>query len=324
MPRDVIMPALGMAQDTGLIVAWRKEPGDAVSKGDALFEVETDKSVMEVEADASGYVARILVAAGGEAPVGEVIAVITDEKPAHPLGPGAAAAKPAAKAETSRPAPAAKAPAATPELAPPAAARSGGRVFASPKARRLAAERGIDVAGLAARGVGQPILAADLDGAAASPPPPLPGELVVARAPRAGFDAFVDWLGREGAVEASAVLAAFAAAGLRDLQPEPDAPITVATETARYADPDRGRLLRLLPAESVGAPSLVVRDLRATRLTASRRPGDGGAPVLTLQRSPTGEAYDVALDAAHLQPEAAALFVDAVAARVEDPLRHLL
>jgi pyruvate/2-oxoglutarate dehydrogenase complex dihydrolipoamide acyltransferase (E2) component len=54
MPHDVIMPALGMAQDTGLIVSWLKKPGDAVKTGDALFEVETDKAVMEVEAVADG------------------------------------------------------------------------------------------------------------------------------------------------------------------------------------------------------------------------------------------------------------------------------
>ncbi|MBV6638758.1 MAG: lipoyl domain-containing protein, partial [Mameliella sp.] len=50
MPHDVIMPALGMAQDSGLIVAWHKEPGAAVATGDVLFEVETDKATMEVEA----------------------------------------------------------------------------------------------------------------------------------------------------------------------------------------------------------------------------------------------------------------------------------
>ena len=54
MPHDVTMPQLGMAQDAGKIVSWLKKPGDAVSKGDALFEVETDKATMEVEAQADG------------------------------------------------------------------------------------------------------------------------------------------------------------------------------------------------------------------------------------------------------------------------------
>ena len=53
MPHDVIMPALGMAQDSGILVSWLKQPGDAIAVGDALFEVETDKATMEVEAQHS-------------------------------------------------------------------------------------------------------------------------------------------------------------------------------------------------------------------------------------------------------------------------------
>jgi pyruvate/2-oxoglutarate dehydrogenase complex dihydrolipoamide acyltransferase (E2) component len=78
---EIIMPALGMAQDTGLIVAWRKKPGDAVAAGDILLEVETDKSVMEVEAGHDGFVAAILADAQQAVPVGSVIAIITAEKP---------------------------------------------------------------------------------------------------------------------------------------------------------------------------------------------------------------------------------------------------
>ncbi len=64
MPLDVIMPALGMAQDTGLIVAWHKQPGDAVAKGDVLFEVETDKATMEVEAAADGFLTDVAAGEG--------------------------------------------------------------------------------------------------------------------------------------------------------------------------------------------------------------------------------------------------------------------
>jgi pyruvate/2-oxoglutarate dehydrogenase complex dihydrolipoamide acyltransferase (E2) component len=59
MPHEVTMPQLGMAQDAGKIVSWLKAPGDAVTKGDALFEVETDKATMEVEAQASGYLTHV-------------------------------------------------------------------------------------------------------------------------------------------------------------------------------------------------------------------------------------------------------------------------
>ena len=76
MSHDVIMPALGMAQDSGLLVSWFKQPGDAVAIGDALFEVETDKATMEVEAQHAGFLTQISAKSGDEVPVGQVIAVI--------------------------------------------------------------------------------------------------------------------------------------------------------------------------------------------------------------------------------------------------------
>jgi pyruvate/2-oxoglutarate dehydrogenase complex dihydrolipoamide acyltransferase (E2) component len=76
MPHEVIMPALGMAQDTGLIVSWLKKSGDVIKAGDALMEVETDKAVMEVEALADGVLTDIRAVAGDAVPVGSVIAVI--------------------------------------------------------------------------------------------------------------------------------------------------------------------------------------------------------------------------------------------------------
>ena len=76
MAHDVTMPQLGMAQDAGKIVSWAKAPGDAVAAGEALFEVETDKAVMEVEAPAGGYLSAVAYGDGAEVPVGAVIARI--------------------------------------------------------------------------------------------------------------------------------------------------------------------------------------------------------------------------------------------------------
>ncbi len=61
MSHDVIMPALGMAQDSGILVSWSKQPGDAIAVGDALFEVETDKATMEVDAQHSGFLTNVVV-----------------------------------------------------------------------------------------------------------------------------------------------------------------------------------------------------------------------------------------------------------------------
>src|SRR5438105_2671816 len=80
MARQVILPALGMAQETGIIVRWLKAEGDEVTKGEPLAEIETDKATVEIEAPASGVLANITGAVGVEIPVGQIIASI--------LGPG--------------------------------------------------------------------------------------------------------------------------------------------------------------------------------------------------------------------------------------------
>ena len=83
--RAVTMPQLGMAQDTGVVVAWHVAPGDKVAEGDVLFEVETDKTTMEVPATEAGYVAALLAGEGEEVPVGEAVAILTDAPPAAPF-----------------------------------------------------------------------------------------------------------------------------------------------------------------------------------------------------------------------------------------------
>ena len=76
MATDVILPALGMSQDTGKIVQWLKTEGQQVVKGEALLEIETDKATVEIEAPANGVLARVSAAAGEDIPVGQVIAAI--------------------------------------------------------------------------------------------------------------------------------------------------------------------------------------------------------------------------------------------------------
>src|SRR5437588_12521891 len=87
MPTDVIMPALGMAQDTGVVVSWKKQPGDEVIKGEPLLEVETDKAVVDVEAPATGTLASISAEAGAEVPIGTTIAVILAPGESSPPSP---------------------------------------------------------------------------------------------------------------------------------------------------------------------------------------------------------------------------------------------
>ena len=172
MPINILMPALSPTMTEGTLSKWLKKEGDPVSSGDAIAEIETDKATMEVEAADEGVLGKIVVPAGTEGvKVNEVIAYLLEEgEDASSLGKGNGA--PPKKAETAAPAaPQATAPAASPAApksaaAAPAPASSGGeRVFASPLAKRMAAQAGIDLSGLAGSGPHGRIVRADIEGA---------------------------------------------------------------------------------------------------------------------------------------------------------------
>jgi pyruvate dehydrogenase E2 component (dihydrolipoamide acetyltransferase) len=149
---DVIMPALGMAQETGKVLRWLKAEGDEVAKGEPLMEVETDKVTVEIEAPTDGLLAGLRAAEGADVPVGEAVAVI--------LAPGEAlpenGSSPAPEQAPATAAPVAAAAVETPQ-------REARRRLASPKARRLAAEQGIDLDVLGeGSGPGGAVVAADV------------------------------------------------------------------------------------------------------------------------------------------------------------------
>ena len=80
MSYEVKMPQLGMNQDTAIILSWFKKEGDKIEKGDPLFEVETDKATMEVEAQTDGYLSNVDAEEGTEVPVGQLMALIVDDE----------------------------------------------------------------------------------------------------------------------------------------------------------------------------------------------------------------------------------------------------
>ena len=155
MPVDVIMPALGMAQETGKILRWLKAEGDSVRKGEPVMEVETDKVTVDVEAPADGTLASVRAAEGSEVPVGEVVALV--------VGAGETARAPVAAAPEA-------VPARTPHRTEPARPRrrEHGRPLASPKARKLAEARGIDIGALRGSGPNGAVVAADVEAAASA------------------------------------------------------------------------------------------------------------------------------------------------------------
>ena len=172
MPIELKMPALSPTMEEGTLAKWLVREGDSVQSGDLLAEIETDKATMEFEAVDEGTIAQILIPEGTDnVKVGTVIAVIAGEDEdagstkVAPTPAPAPAPAPAAKADPA-PAPAA-APAPAPTAAPAPAAQ-GERIKASPLAKRIAADKGIDLAALTGSGPGGRIVKADLEGAAAS------------------------------------------------------------------------------------------------------------------------------------------------------------
>ncbi len=169
MPINILMPALSPTMEEGKLAKWLKAEGDTITSGDVIAEIETDKATMEIEAVDEGTLGNIVVAEGTEGvKVNAVIAVMLEEgedASAIGLAPAEAPAPVAAPAEAPAAAPAA--PAAPAPAAPATAA--GGRVFASPLARRIAAENGLDLARISGSGPHGRIVKADVEGAVAAP-----------------------------------------------------------------------------------------------------------------------------------------------------------
>ncbi|WP_296616780.1 pyruvate dehydrogenase complex dihydrolipoamide acetyltransferase [Sphingomonas sp.] len=198
MPIEIKMPALSPTMEEGTLAKWLVKAGDTVKSGDLMAEIETDKATMEFEAVDEGVIAEIVVPEGTDnVKVGQVIAILAAE------GEDASAAKTAPKAEApkteapkaeaapaSAPSPAPAAPAAAPAPTPtPATVAPGDRVKASPLARRIAAEKGVDLASVVGSGPNGRIVRVDVEGAKpgaaapASAPAPAATEGAAAPAP---------------------------------------------------------------------------------------------------------------------------------------------
>jgi pyruvate dehydrogenase E2 component (dihydrolipoamide acetyltransferase) len=188
MITKVLMPKLSDAMETGKVIKWLKKEGDAVKGGDVIAEIETDKANVEIEAFGGGVLRKIMVGEGGQVPVGDMIGVIAD--PADDIGsvatapsprPAAAAPAPSAAPSTARPDPlpameSYKSAPATNAVVPMSAAPAqvpgrDGRVKASPLARKVAAQSGVDLRLLQGTGPGGRIVRRDVETAATAPRP---------------------------------------------------------------------------------------------------------------------------------------------------------
>jgi pyruvate dehydrogenase E2 component (dihydrolipoamide acetyltransferase) len=170
--QDIAMPRLSDSMEEGTVLKWIKQVGDEVAVGEELVEIETDKANMGYEADVAGTLLEILIEENESAPVGATIARIGDPS-AAPAPTGDASPEPAAPAPEAEPTVAA-----TPPSASPTPATNGnGRIKASPLARRIASETGVDLSTLSGSGPAGRIVKRDVESAtqtASTPPPAIP------------------------------------------------------------------------------------------------------------------------------------------------------
>ena len=318
MPSEVKMPQLGMNQDSAVIVSWLRRAGDKVASGEPIFEVETDKATMEVEAATDGYLAGLRVEEGADVPVGDVIAMIVETEEAVAEHATAAAPPPAASEASERsdpepvddidPDPEPEAPSAPVAPQPVLLQRATGKVLASPLAKRMAAERGIDLAALRAGGVPEPLHAADLSHA------PAGAQSVLSANVDGG--ALTALLQRSENPDRTLLLAAFAAGAWRSVFDADDIRIAI-----RGVDGTTS-IYSARPGGEDQAPALSLIDLCDTRLS-SFAPGSGGIFLAVAQR-PSTYVLTLSFNEGTLPLAHAIALLDAIAARVEDPIRQLI
>ena len=349
MPYEVLMPQLGMAQDSAIIVSWLKAPGDAVVADDPLIEVETDKATMEIPAGRDGFLTQIRAAVGVEVPVGDVIAIISESADDFVTMPaaGEAHATPAMLSEpasntsvSAKTATAAWQPpvqndtstaSVTVSAKPVRPAKKMGvaeRVLASPKARLAVADRGLDLNALVRQGAEQPIHFCDLDQFSTSS-----GSGLSVLSAQAEGETFAGLLTQQADPIATRrrVLSAFACGALRMAAGWSDRPIMV--ESSNLGDireylknPD---LTGVSAGRATGDVDLFEVDLTLFDLTETRlkeyRPAMGHMIQVSVATDTHG-GFSLCLSFCSdvLSVTVAADFLNNFAMRIEDPIRHIL
>ena len=331
---NIIMPVLGMAQDSGKLISWNKALGDAVASDDVLFEVETDKSTMEVPAGADGYLAAIMADAGEDVPTGQTIAIITTSKPDKTYSQSAIKAEAVTPIVVSAHAPKTEAPMPAVPKTAPTTSRNDGRILASPKARRLASVAGLDLAKLVSAGHPQPYHAVDIDvlrnlpteGSNVVNSSVVPRQ-ITARAPRAGTEDFLIWMLKDGGVTItpSTLWASFASGAMREEDHDcPDIAVQIAPlqgDKTTLLNPDQSRLSQ--QTETTNPASIILRDLTCSHIT-SLNLGPTDAPTITIAHD--GDTLRLSLDFTpdQLSDTVAIALISGLANRLADPLYHLL
>ncbi len=327
MAHEVIMPMLGMAQDTGKLLSWCKSAGEAVAVGDVLFEVETDKSVSEVEAQADGFLAGVSAEEGADIPVGQVIAMITAD-PDEAIAPGPEISRPVAETPSDPQPQVQESPVAAPPLQ-----TGGDRILASPKARRLAKEAGLTLSQFSEAGVPQPIRAADVERLATQPiaqaAPHAGAKLhIAAQVPAVGCNALIIKMNDDAGVQLSLanLAVAFAAVALRVVSDAQNLTLTLkqhGNPSVTFHDPDKMRLSQMTGEEGDAPADLELIDLGETYLTTTAIDA-GATPTLTIALTGGNIHLSLSYSSSNLTTDQAIALMSDLSARMAEPLLALV
>jgi pyruvate dehydrogenase E2 component (dihydrolipoamide acetyltransferase) len=284
---EVVMPRLSDSMEEGTVLQWLKQVGDEVAVGDELVEIETDKANMAYESDLAGTLAEILVQEGETVAIGTPIAQIgaasevagrdgegTDRSAAGPVAAGDPPPPPVAEASSGAGPP--TAPPAEAAINAPSAPNGGGRPKASPVARRIAKERGLDLAQLQGSGPGGRIVKADVEKAGATPTAPAP-EPVGAPGLDPGTAATQDG---ETGLEPATARAPADAPGAAAAGPAPVGAPETAKGTVSYEDPSKlqSTVARRMSESKATAPHFYLEaEIDMSRLVSARSQIKAGA-----------------------------------------------
>ena len=330
MSFDIIMPVLGMNQDTGIIAQWLKQPGEWVSSGDAVLSVETDKAVQDIETRHEGYLSHVKYEEGAEVPVGDVIAQLTatPETSSAPVAaaPAASVAKePVAQQQVVAPAPVA-AVASGPKAPMPMKQSTTGKILASPKAKFLASERNIALADVAASGVAQPFHAQDVANYVPLKATAKSRSKVSVKVKPDALVNMEQWLGAEGfTISRAELLAVMTAGALRftqAIESDADCYVTLAADETSILNPDRAGLsgIELLTSEVDTTVSLW--DFTDSPIASFSDDNHAGISIAFFGESEW--TVDLSYDSELISAKQAVALLSELVLRFSQPLRQLL
>lgn len=347
------MPALGMTQDTGEILSWNFELGALVKSDDILFEVETDKTTVEVEAGSAGIIVEVRASAGEAVPVGAVIAVIDSDESAAPTVSTVAASSIVSdttdasvsstleKPEVSKVISPTKAPSIISRVPTrtennSSGVQASGHILASPKAKLAARDKGISLEQLVAAGIEQPLQYVDVQNYV--PSDSTSGHslsLLQARVEHTAYKDFLEWADKQTDTSniSGSVWSLFASSAWRySCASDPLADVYVQLEhwSNREADlfsinADRVGLLEIVSYEPNGYVDVLVRDMTGTPLTHYQSPNEPACPSLTVVDDGADHLnLSLRFNESSLPLDSAMSLLNRVCQLVEQPLRHLL